>query len=111
MSVSEHDLRHVASLARIGVPAERVPALLAELNGILAHLAVLRDVDTGDVDPVLGVGAGGMRLREDDGEAYPMLHSRESLAPTMRDGFYVVPRLASHADVPAAGRAAPAEGA
>ena len=106
MSVSEHDLRHVASLARIGVPAERVPALLAELNGILAHFAVLSDVDTGDVDPVQGVGAGGTRLRDDHGDPYPMFRERDALAPAMRDGFYVVPRIASHVDVPA-----PEEGA
>jgi aspartyl-tRNA(Asn)/glutamyl-tRNA(Gln) amidotransferase subunit C len=98
VSVSERDLRHIATLARLGLAPERVPALLAELNGILAHMDVLSQVDTSNVDPVLGVGAGGMRLRADDGPQYPLAHDRESFAPQMRDGFFLVPRLATHAD-------------
>lgn len=97
VSVSEHDVRHIAALARLGLPAERVPALVAELNGILRHIDVLAKVDTGDVDPVMGVGAGGMRLRADDGPQYPLHRERADFAPEMRDGFFLVPRLASHA--------------
>ena len=55
MAVTEQDLRHVAALARLGLTPERVPALLSELNGILAHMDVLARVNTSDVDPVLGV--------------------------------------------------------
>jgi len=98
VAVTEHDVRHIATLARLGLTADRVPALVAELNGILAHMDVLAKVDTSGVDPVHGVGAGGMRLRADDGEPYPMTRPRESFAPEMRDGFFLVPRLATHAD-------------
>ena len=96
MSVSEHDVRHIAALARLGLDAERVPALVAELNGILAHMDVLSKVDTSVVDAVEGVGTGGMPLREDGGAPYPMARPRESFAPEMRDGFFLVPRLATH---------------
>jgi len=99
VSVSEQDLRHIASLARLGLAPERVPALLAELNGILAHMEVLSGVDTSDVDPVLGVGAGGMRLRADEGDPYPLARGRDEFAPDPRDGFFLVPRLATHVDV------------
>ena len=41
MSVSEEDVRHVATLARLGLDPERIPTLVAELNVILAHMDVL----------------------------------------------------------------------
>ena len=97
MAVSQQDVRHVAALARVGLDAERVPALVAELNGILAHMDVLSQVDTRNVPAVHGVGAGGTPLREDGGPPIPLARAREEVAPAMRDGFFLVPRLASHA--------------
>jgi aspartyl-tRNA(Asn)/glutamyl-tRNA(Gln) amidotransferase subunit C len=109
VSVTEKDVRHVAALARIALPPERVAALVSELDGILRHMHVLARVDTGDVDPVLGVGAGGMPLRTDEGEPYPLAHPQASFAPEMRDGFFLVPRLATHADAGASAHALGAE--
>lgn len=96
MSVTQDDVRRVAALARVGLDEERLPALVAELNGILRHMDVLARVDTRDVDPVQGVGTGGMRLRADGGPQYPLARDRADVAPAMRDGFFVVPRVASH---------------
>ncbi len=98
MAVTEHDVRHVAALARLGLDEARVPALVAELNGILVHMDALRKVKS-DGAAVSGVGAGGMPLRADSGPQYPLARARRALAPAMRDGFYLVPRLATHADV------------
>lgn len=111
MSVSEQDLRHIASLARLGLAPDRVPALLSELNGILAHMEVLAGVDTTTVDAVSGVGAGGMRLRADDGDPYPLTRDRDAFAPEMRDGFFLVPRLDTHASGDGAAADAEGEGA
>jgi aspartyl-tRNA(Asn)/glutamyl-tRNA(Gln) amidotransferase subunit C len=96
VSVTAEDVRHIAALARIGLEPERVPGLAAELNGILAHMDVLAKVETHHIDPALGVGAGGMPLRTDDGKAYPLARERDAFAPEMADGFFLVPRLASH---------------
>jgi len=101
VAVSEQELRRVASLARLALPSKRIPALLAELNGILEHMSVLARVDTSDVDAVHGVGAGGMRLRADDGPQYPLAIDRERFAPETRDGLFLVPRLATHGGAPA----------
>ena len=96
MSVSAHDVRHIAALARLGLEPERVPALVAELNGILAHMDVLSKVNTSVVEAVEGVGAGGMPLRADDVAPDALARPRESFAPETRDGFFLVPRLATH---------------
>jgi hypothetical protein len=50
---------------------------------------------------VVGVGAGGTPLREDAGPPLPLARAREDFAPATRDGFLLVPRLATHEDADA----------
>ena len=45
MSVTPDDVRHVARLARVGLDEQRIPSLVSELNGILAHMDVLQQVN------------------------------------------------------------------
>ena len=98
MAVTPDDVRHVAALARLGIPDERVPALVGELNGILAHMEVLAKVKTNAAARAESVGAAGMPLRTDDGPQLRLGRPRESFAPQMRDGFLLVPRLSTHED-------------
>ncbi len=96
MAVSETDVRHIAALARLGLPDGRVGALVAELNGILGHMEVLARVNTHHAVPVAGVAAGGMPLRKDEGPPLPLSRAHDRFAPAVRDGFLLVPRLATH---------------
>ncbi len=96
MAVRKDDVRHIAALARLAVPDEQLPELVAQLNGILSHMDALAQVDTKNVLGTEGVGDAGMPLRIDMGPPIPLAHSRESFAPEMRDGFFLVPRLATH---------------
>lgn len=98
MAVTLDDVRHVAALARLGISEARARAIVGELNTILEHMAVLQQVDTEGLDPVVGVGAAGAPLRPDEGPASPLARSPEEFAPSMRDGFFLVPRLATHED-------------
>ena len=98
MSVSDDDVLRVAALARLGLDPSRIPTIAAELNGILEHMDVLSRVDTGVAAAVTGVGAAGTPLRVDGGNQVPLARPRESFAPSMRDGFFLVPRLATHDD-------------
>ena len=100
MSVTDADVLHVAALARLGLEPERIPTIVAELNGILAHMDVLSRVDTSNVAPVTGVGAAGTPLRVDGGNQVPLARPRDAFAPAMREGFFLVPRLATHEDAP-----------
>ena len=98
MAVSRDDVRHIAGLARIGVPADRLDALVRELNGILAHMEVLRRVESaGALEGALDALAG-MPLAADAPPAVPLARAREDFAPSMRHGFFLVPRLATHED-------------
>lgn len=94
MSVTPDDVRHVARLARVGLADERIPALVAELNGILVHMDDLQRVNIDGVEQ--GTGMPASPLRDDALPPDPLQRPRESFAPAVRDGFFLVPRLATH---------------
>jgi aspartyl-tRNA(Asn)/glutamyl-tRNA(Gln) amidotransferase subunit C len=79
----------------------RLPALAGELNAILGHMEALQRVDVSGVPADLAAGLTPMPLRADGGQQLPLAKPRESIAPEMRDGFFLVPRLATHEDVDA----------
>jgi aspartyl-tRNA(Asn)/glutamyl-tRNA(Gln) amidotransferase subunit C len=99
MSVTDRDVRHIAALARLGLEDARIPSLAAELNGILGHMEELRRVDTAGVPPMAAALDRGMPLRGDGERGVPLAHPREDFAPAMRDGLFLVPRLATHASL------------
>lgn len=94
MSVSPDDVRHVARLARLGLDEERIPSLVQELNGILAHMDALQQVNIAGVP--LSPPEAAAPLRDDALPPDALRRSREAFAPASRDGFFLVPRLATH---------------
>ena len=101
--VSIQDVQHVAALARLGLTGEQAESLARDLTAILGHMEVLNKVDaSGAAELAVGEGAA-MRLREDRGGSVPLTASLDAIAPEMRDGFFVVPRLASHEDLESRG--------
>jgi aspartyl-tRNA(Asn)/glutamyl-tRNA(Gln) amidotransferase subunit C len=99
MAVTFDDVRHIALLARLGVDDARLPSLVGELNAILGHMEVLQKVDVSGVPADIADGASAMPLRADAGPQLPLARPREAFAPEMRDGFFLVPRLATHEDL------------
>ena len=104
MSVSRDDVRHMATLARLGIAEDRLDALVRELNGILGHMEVLQQVESAGAAVAAGAAFAaetdqpGMTLRPDVEGSVPLARAREEVAPNMRDGFFLVPRLATHDD-------------
>ena len=98
MAVTREDVLHIADLARLGIDFTRADELTKELRAILAHMEVLSQVDTAQVALTAGVGSGGTPLRPDERVTPLMEGTLESFAPSMRDGFFIVPRLATHED-------------
>jgi aspartyl-tRNA(Asn)/glutamyl-tRNA(Gln) amidotransferase subunit C len=98
VSVTRDDVLHIAELARLGVDGARADELTKELSAILAHMEVLSQVDTTAVAETTGIAAVGTPLRPDVGVRPLMEKTLDSFAPAMRDGFFIVPRLATHED-------------
>ena len=100
MSISESDVRHVAALARLEIADGRIDALVRELNGILVHMDVLQQVelqgaDARDEDDVVS-RTSVTPMRSDEPASEPLARSLADFAPAERDGFFLVPRLATH---------------
>ena len=96
MAVTIDDVRHIATLARLGLSDERATLLMRELNTILGHMDALSKVDTTGVPEAVSSDASGMPLREDGGMPIPLARSHDAFAPSLRDGFFLVPRLSTH---------------
>lgn len=98
MAVTHDDVRHVADLARLAVNEDAIDHLVSELNGILAHMDELSNVVTTEAASDAMALTDGTPVRSDAGSPLPMLSPIGSFAAEMRDGFFIVPRLASHGD-------------
>ncbi len=96
MAVTTDDVRHIAALARLGLTDARSGELAVEMNTILGHMDQLSRVDTEGVQEAIGVGATGLPVRPDAGGPIPLLKSIDAFAPSLRDGFILVPRLSTH---------------
>jgi len=96
VSISIDDVRHIATLARLGLTDDRAASLVQELNTILGHMDELSKVDTAGVQEAIGVGARGLPTRTDVGPPIPLERSLDAFAPSLREGLLLVPRLSSH---------------
>jgi aspartyl-tRNA(Asn)/glutamyl-tRNA(Gln) amidotransferase subunit C len=93
MAIDAATVRRVAHLARIKTPEDRLEPLAAELNGILAWIEQLNEVDVAGVEPMTSNVAQPMRLRDDvvtDGNKVADVLGN---APRAADGFFVVPKV------------------
>lgn len=98
MSVTPEDVRHVARLARLGLDEAELPQLVSQLNGILEHMDVLQQVQVPDTlgDWQQAAAHVDVPRRDDALPSDSLERDREAFAPAMRDGFFLVPRLATH---------------
>lgn len=98
MAVTHDDVRHVAELARLAVDDDRLDHLVAELNGILVHMDALAEADTKQIAQGAFAPTDSTPVRADSGSPMKMSSPLSSFAPSVKDGFILVHRLASHDD-------------
>lgn len=93
MAIDEATVRKVAHLARLSLPEERVAPMAKELNGILAWIEQLQEVDVDGVAPMASAVDVTLPMREDmvtdGGDPVRVLAN----APRTEDGFFVVPKV------------------
>ena len=93
MAIDAETVRKVAFLARIKTPDDRLEPLAGELNGIMAWIDQLGEVDVDGVEPMTSNVAQPLRLREDIVTDGAKVEAVLSNAPQSADGFYVVPKV------------------
>lgn len=98
MSVSKQDVAKIASLARLKTSDEELERMVPELNGILAWVEQLGEVDVTGIEPMSAVIPNTLRLRDDLVDADPLTGGgkRDDVlanAPAAEHGFFGVPKV------------------
>ena len=98
MSVDTATVARIAALARIKLSEAEVEAMVPELNGILAWVEQLGEVDVAGVEPMTAVIPNTLRLRDDVIDADPLTggNKRDAVlanAPAAEHGFFGVPKV------------------
>ena len=98
MSVDTATVAKIAALARIKLGDAEVEAMVPELNGILAWVEQLGEVDVTGVEPMTAVIPNTLRLRDDVINADPLTGGgmRDKVlanAPAAEHGFFGVPKV------------------
>jgi len=95
--LTRDQVRHVATLARLGLEPGDEEFYTDQLSGILGHIDRLQRLDTEDIPPTAQVVEVASRLRDD--EPRPCLTQAEALAnaPAAVDGFFRVPAIQEEA--------------
>ncbi|EGD57897.1 aspartyl/glutamyl-tRNA(Asn/Gln) amidotransferase subunit C [Novosphingobium nitrogenifigens DSM 19370] len=88
----------IASLARLKVTDAELEAMVPELNGILAWVEQLGEVDVTGIEPMTAVIPNTLRLRDDVVNADPLTGGdiRDKVlanAPVAEHGFFGVPKV------------------
>ena len=91
--LSDHDVRHVARLARLAIPESQVHRYAEQLQGILGYVAKIGEVDTKGVEPTSHALPLRNVLRPD--AVGPMLSVDRVLqnAPDSDPPFFKVPKV------------------
>ncbi len=93
MSVDIATVAKIASLARIKLSEDEIAAMVPELNGILAWVEQLGEVDVTGVEPMTAVIANTLRLRDDVVTVGGVRDAVLANAPAAQGGFFGVPKV------------------
>lgn len=93
MSVDIATVARIAALARIKVTEPELEAMVPELNGILAWVEQLGEVDVSGVEPMTAVIPNTLRLRDDVVTDGGIRDAVLANAPAPEHGFFGVPKV------------------
>ena len=98
MSVDKDTVNKIARLSRIAISEQEAEKMVGELNGILAWVEQLGEVDVSGVEPMTAVIPNTLRLRDDVVNANPLSggNMRDAVlanAPAAEHGFFGVPKV------------------
>jgi aspartyl-tRNA(Asn)/glutamyl-tRNA(Gln) amidotransferase subunit C len=93
MSLSLHEVKRLAWLARIEITESEAEAAQGQLNGIFKLIEQMLSVDTEGVEPMAHGQDLVQRLREDRVTETDQHALYQSIAPQVEGGLYLVPRV------------------
>jgi aspartyl-tRNA(Asn)/glutamyl-tRNA(Gln) amidotransferase subunit C len=94
--IERDEVLRLARLARLALEPAEVDRLRHELEAILGHVDVMRELDLHDTPPYSSAVEHAAPLRSDTPGADALAQDPAAMAPAWRDGFYTLPRLETH---------------
>jgi aspartyl-tRNA(Asn)/glutamyl-tRNA(Gln) amidotransferase subunit C len=93
MPVDNDTVRHIAKLAGLAVPEDRLAPLAKELDGILTWADMLGEVNVDNVPAMTSVVTQKLRVRSDQVTEADNAEALMSNAPDHVAHFFVVPKV------------------
>jgi len=93
MSLTNADVRKVASLARLEMNEPEIETARTQLSGIFDLIAQMQAVDTQGIAPMSHAQDVSQRLREDMVTEANQRELFQSIAPQVEAGLYLVPQV------------------
>jgi aspartyl-tRNA(Asn)/glutamyl-tRNA(Gln) amidotransferase subunit C len=93
MTISDSELEHIATLARLHIDASERPALAQSLTNIVELVATLQAQDTEGVEPLANPLDASQPLRDDEVTEGNRREAFQAIAPAVENGFYLVPKV------------------
>ncbi len=93
MSLNSSDIKRIAHLARIEVNDAEADATLTKLTGILGLIEQMQAVDTTGIQPMSHSQDVTQRLRNDVVTETNQRELYQSIAPSVEEGLYLVPKV------------------
>ncbi|WP_020648981.1 Asp-tRNA(Asn)/Glu-tRNA(Gln) amidotransferase subunit GatC [Solimonas variicoloris] len=93
MSLSPENVKQVAHLARLELPAEKIGPYAQQLSNILDLVGQLSGADTAGVEPMAHPLDMHQRLRADAVTEPDRREAFQAIAPEVDNGLYLVPKV------------------
>ncbi|MGR8941926.1 MAG: Asp-tRNA(Asn)/Glu-tRNA(Gln) amidotransferase subunit GatC [Gammaproteobacteria bacterium] len=93
MSLTADEVKKIAHLARLGIDEQDVPHYAEDLSGMLALMAAMGEVGTGDALPMAHPLDLQQRLRRDEVTESDEREKFQAIAPQVEAGLYLVPKV------------------
>jgi len=93
MPLSNEQVEHLASLARLGPPDDAIDTLRAQLDSIFTLITQMQAVDTAGIVPMSHPQELSARLREDVVSETDHRVAFQAIAPQSEAGLYLVPKV------------------
>lgn len=91
--LSAVEVKKIAYLARLGIEETNVSAYVDDLNGVLALMTQMSELDTTGIKPMAHPMDQVQRLRVDEVTETNQRDYFQKIAPQTEDGLYLVPQV------------------
>ena len=93
MQFDKSDIDKVAWLARLSISANDVSGYAHDMSNIFSLVEQMDQVKTGNIEPLAHPLELSARLRQDQVTETSQREKFQSIAPSVSNGYYLVPRV------------------